>query len=197
MLRKKYRKKKKGLTLIETCIGGLIFCVVFAVLCDFIIVSHRYLSLTDTTKEIARIISIQGGSLENKPASFQSNYYTIDELCHIVKQQMYTMGFKEGEYQVSIAYTDIYDEDSNSTVTKNASEVIIGPTGENTCGIIKPTEKIDYLSDFSVTVSGLYKWPFLGAVKKTQTTVLSVSMPGLSEWRYKYDGWTEEAGGGI
>lgn len=192
-LMQKKIKKKKGLTTLETCIGGLIFILVFAAILDFIMVSHRYLSLTDTAKEMARIISVQGGSLKTKPAAYSGNYYTSKELGTVFKKQMNDMGFADGEYSLYITYTNVFDDITNDVKEKNSTELILGTDTDGSYKV-NPTEKIEYLNDFSLKIIAEYQWPFLGAVTKSRKSFLQVSMPGLSEWRYKYDGWNSERG---
>lgn len=188
----KIKSKKKGLSAIETCLGMIIFLIAFVGICDFLIISNRYLSLTDTTKELARTLSVQGGSLTYKPGSYSSNYYNIDELSYNIKKQMNGMGFKDGEYDVYLTYTKIYDDATNKSKEVSGSEKIIGTKDDGTYGVIKETQKIEYLSDFTVSITARYDWPFINSVIELKPLFLTVSMPGVSEWRYGFDGWESE-----
>lgn len=188
----KNKKRKSGATAIETVIGGLLFIIIFTGICDFLLISNRYLSLTDTTKELARTLSVQGGALKLKPPAYSANYYNIEELASVVKKQMNGMGFEDCEYSVFITYSKIYDEDAEQSIERNSTERIIGMKDDNTYGALKPTEKIDYLSDFSVRVVASYDWPFINSLWDVKPTVIEISMPGVSEWRYGYDGWESE-----
>ena len=188
----KIKKKKKGLTAIETIIGALIFLIAFVGICDLLLISNRYLSLTDTAKEMARTISVQGGALKVKPAAYTSNYYNVEELSKILERQMETMGFSKGEYALYVTYEKTYDEDANRVVETTATDKILGTKDDGTYGVIQPTKKIAYLSDFSVSIVAQYNWPFISSIRKIRPAVLRVSMPGVSEWRYGYDGWSQE-----
>lgn len=192
MGKKKKLMVKNGFTTIEVVIGSLIFLLVFICICDFLVISNRYLMLTDTTKEMARTISVQGGSLKTKEASYAGNYYNIEQLSKIFQKQMNGMGFHDDEYALYITYTKIFDDESNESKEVTLEEEILGKTAGGTYGVIKPTQKIDYLSDFKVTVKAVYTWPFTRSVFKLKPTMITISMPGLSEWRYSYDGWESE-----
>ena len=191
-IKQKIKAKKKGLSAIETCMGTLIFIIAFVDICDFLIISNRYLSLTDTTKELARTLSVQGGSLTLKPGAYTSNYYNIEELAYNVKKQMNGMGFKDGEYDVYLTYTKIFDDAANASINVSGSEKIIGTKPDGTYGVVKETQKIEYLSDFSVSITARYDWPFINSVIRRDPSYITVSMPGVSEWRYGFDGWESE-----
>ncbi|WP_373262071.1 hypothetical protein [Hungatella hathewayi] len=193
-MKKQNKRKwtKRGMTSIEVVIGTLIFLLVFISICDFLVLSNRYSALTDTTKEVTRILSVQGGALVTKPASYQANYYNIEQLSRIIQKQMNGMGFKDEEYGVYIKYSKIYDDTDKTSKEVDLIENIIGLKDDGTYGVIKPTQKIDYLSDFNVMIVAYYSWPFTKSVFKLDPMRASVTMPGLSEWRYSYDGWTNE-----
>lgn len=190
--RLKKQQTKKGLASIEVVIGMILFIIVFASICDFLVISNRYASLTDTAKELARTISVQGGSLDVKPGAYSANYYNIQELGLIVKKQMNGMGFTDDEYSVYIEYTKIYDNENKETKEVDYEEKIIGEKADGTYGVIKATERIEYLSDFTLKIEASYNWPFTKSTLRLKPATLRIQMPGLSEWRYNYDGWTEE-----
>ena len=183
---------KKGLTSIEVIIGTLAFLLVFVSICDFLVLSNRYTSITDTAKEITRTISVQGGSLDVKPAAYQGNYYNIQQLGKIIKRQMNGMGFQDDEYAVYVKYTKIYNDETEESEEVDEEEKIIGKKPDGTYGVITQTKKIDYLSDFTVRISAIYKWPFTQSTLRLKPAQIDIRMPGLSEWRYNYDGWTDE-----
>lgn len=185
------KRKQSGEGMITAVFGMMLFILIFFAICDVVILSNRNSMLTDTGKEIARTLSVQGGSLDNKPQGFASNYYTISELSSLVKRNMETAGFKDGEWYVEVAYTRYYDDTTSSSQDTTAKHIILGfDTSGNYYYV--PTLKIDYLSDFTVTVSGKYKWNFLSALIGNRESILNVPLPGMSEFKYNYDAWQSE-----
>ena len=185
------RLKKKGITSIEAVIGTIIFLFIFCATCDLITLSNRYSSLTDTGKELARTISVQGGALASKPGGYASNYYTISQIQNMVSEQMEAAGFEPGSYAVSIDYTMIYNDTTEASENYDQSQTIIyfDDTGALQA---TPTQKIDYLSDFTLKITARYKWLFMSTFIPNRVTYLTISMPGTSEWKYNYDAWASE-----
>ena len=185
------QKRKKGITSLEAVIGTLIFLMVFVAVLDALTLYNKNSALSETGKELARTLSVQGGALDSKPAGYASNYYTIDQLAGFVNDNMKIAGFDGGDWQVSIRYTKIYDETANHSVDYTGTQRIIwGEAGQLTgCSA---TEKIDYLSNFSVIIKAKFKWKFLQAFMGDRASTISISMPGTSEWKYDYDYWDSE-----
>lgn len=182
---------KKGITSFEAVIGTLIFLFLFCAVCDLLMLSNQYSTLTDTGKELARTISVQGGALETKPAGYASNYYNITQLEALVAENMRTAGFDDGDWLISIDYTKYYDDESKESKDYTGSgQNIIG--FNDTTLTHSPTLKIDYLSNFTLKIMAKYHWRFLQSFIPDRTTTLTVTMPGTSEWKYNYDAWESE-----
>lgn len=184
-------KKKKGSILIEAVLGTMVFIVVFCTICDLIMISNRNSTMVDTAKELARTISVQGGALNTKPVGFASNYYAISELSQMVEENMKAAGFKDGQYRISIQYTRIYNDETNESEDTGGSQIIMG-FDSNGNSYFSPTLKIDYLSNFTLTIEGVYRWIFLGFLTGDDVTKLTVNLPGTSEFKYNYDYWPSE-----
>ena len=182
---------KKGITSIEAVIGTLIFLALFCAACDLIMLSNRYAAITDVGKELARTISVQGGALVDKPGGYASNYYSISQIQSMVDDNMKAAGFEDGEYLIGIRYTRVYNDATETSEDYNRSQKIIWFDAANTPHA-EETQKIDYLSNFTLVVMGEYDWRFLAPFIPDRKTVLSVSMPGTSEWKYNYDAWESE-----
>ena len=189
--RKRLKERKKGVTSIEAVIGTLIFLFAFCATCDLITLSNRYSSLTDTGKELARTISVQGGALATAPGGYASNYYTITQIQSMVEKQMDAAGFDPGDYVVTIDYEGIYEDATEESKEYKETQKIIyfDDTGALQA---TPTLKIDYLSNFTLKITAKYKWRFMSTFIPDRTTYLTVSMPGTSEWKYNYDAWESE-----
>lgn len=187
----KKAKKKRGSILLESVLGCLVVLFVFCAICDMVIMSNRNSTITDTCKELARTLSVQGGALDNKPAGFASNYYTISELSKLIHQNMIAMGFKEGEWTVSVKYTRVYDDKTNESKDEDAQQVIIGFDTDGNEYYTR-TLMIDYLSNFTVTMEADYNWTFLRGFLNKKKSTLRVSLPGTSEFKYNYDYWPSE-----
>lgn len=184
-------KENKGLTSLEAVIGTMIFIVVFLAILDLITLSNRFSTLTDTGKDVARTLSVQGGALEEKPEGYASNYYTIGRLKTLTERNMQAAGFSDDDWSVIIEYDQYYDEtDPNNPHSEMLSEfqqmTIMNSEG------YQATPKIDYLSNFRVIIKAKYHWKFLSVAIPTATSNISVTMPGVSEWKYNYDAWPSE-----
>lgn len=187
----KLKQTKRGAIFLEAVLGSLIILLVFCAICDLVMLSNRNSTITDTCKELARTISVQGGALDTKPEGFASNYYTISDLSKMIHENMQTMGFKDNEWSVSVVYTRVYNDETNESEDSTAQQVIIGfDTDGNE--YFAPTLKIDYLSNFTVKMEAEYKWPFLRAFFNKKSSTLRVSLPGTSEFKYNYDYWPSE-----
>ena len=187
----KLKQTKRGAIFLEAVLGSLIILFVFCAVCDLVMLSNRNSTITDTCKELARTISVQGGALDTKPEGFASNYYTISDLSKMIHENMQAMGFKDNEWSVSVAYTRIYNDDMNESEDSTAQQVIIGFDTDGN-DYFAPTLKIDYLSNFTVKMEAEYKWPFLRAFINKKASTLRVSLPGTSEFKYNYDYWPSE-----
>lgn len=187
----KLRQRKKGVTSIEAVIGTLIFLFAFCATCDLITLSNRYSSLTDTGKELARTLSVQGGALATKPGGYASNYYAISQIQNMVEEQMDAAGFEPGSYVVTVDYERIYDDTVEESKDYDRSQNIIYFDDTGTLQA-QPTLKIDYLSNFTLKITAKYKWKFMSSFIPDRTTYLTISMPGTSEWKYNYDAWESE-----
>lgn len=188
---KKVKKKSPASSLLTSVVGIMTFLVVFCAVCDLVVLSHQNSMLTDTGKEIARTLSVQGGSLDTKPVGFASNYYPISELSTLVKRNMEMAGFRDKEWAVEVSYTRYYDDTTETSVDVDTKHVIMGFDDTGAYYYV-PTLKIDYLSDFTVTVTGTYDWKFLSAILGKRSSTLSVPLPGMSEFKYNYDAWPSE-----
>lgn len=187
----KLKQSKRGAIFLEAVLGSLVILLVFCAVCDLYMLSNRNSTITDTCKELARTISVQGGALDTKPEGFASNYYTISDLSKMIHKNMQSMGFRDGEWSVSVAYSRIYNDDTNESEDSTAQQVIIGfDTDGNE--YFAPTLKIDYLSNFTVKMEAEYKWPFLRSFINKKSSTLRVSLPGTSEFKYNYDYWPSE-----
>ena len=191
----KNRLKKKGAMLgVEAVMCVLVFLMMFAALLDVINISMRNTILSDTAKELARTLSVQGGSLPTAPDGYEPRtYYNSDQLSALVAANMKRAGFKDGEWNVKINYSRTYDPETNTTIEENTSQNWMGFNGDNHFES-SPTKRIDYLSNFTVDITGKYNWIFLAPVIGKRTTILRSSLPGVSEWRYQYDYWGSEPG---
>lgn len=190
-LANKLKQTKRGAIFLEAVLGSLIILLVFCAICDLVMLSNRNSTITDTCKELARTISVQGGALDTKPEGFASNYYTISDLSKMIHENMQSMGFKDNEWSVSVVYTRVYNDETNESEDSTAQQVIIGfDTDGNE--YFAPTLKIDYLSNFTVKMEAEYKWPFLRAFFNKKSSTLRVSLPGTSEFKYNYDYWPSE-----
>lgn len=187
----KLKQTKRGAIFLEAVLGSLIILFVFCAVCDLVMLSNRNSTITDTCKELARTISVQGGALDTRPEGFASNYYTISDLSKMIHENMQAMGFKDNEWSVSVAYTRIYNDDTNESEDSTAQQVIIGFDTDGN-DYFAPTLKIDYLSNFTVKMEAEYKWPFLRAFINKKASTLRVSLPGTSEFKYNYDYWPSE-----
>ena len=192
----KLKEKKKGMTTIEAVIGTLIFIMCFVALMDILILSNRYSVLNNTAKELARTVSVQGGALAEKPASYSSNYYNIEQLANNVRRNMEAAGFQNGDWTVTIECDREFDTSTNSTViyADSTNFGIIGFTAESKDAAFAyaPTPRLDYMSRFNVTISAKYEWKVLPAFIGDRKSIMQVTMPGLSEWKYNYDKWESE-----
>lgn len=187
----KVKQSKHGAIFIEAVLGSLIILFVFGAICDLYMLSNHNSTITDTCKELARTISVQGGALDTKPEGFASNYYTISDLSKMIHKNMTAMGFKDGEWSVSVEYTRVYNDDTGESEDSTAQQVIMGfDTDGNE--YFAPTLKIDYLSNFTVRMEAQYKWPFLRSFINKKPSTLRVSLPGTSEFKYNYDYWPSE-----
>ena len=183
--------KKRGAIFIEATLGSLLVIVLFCAICDMVMLHNRNSTVTDTCKELARTISVQGGALDSKPAGFASNYYTISELAAMINNNMENAGFKNGEWSISIKYTRIYDDSTESSKDETGTQVIIGfDTDGNE--YYSPTMKIDYLSNFAIQMEAQYNWLFLKNIMNLKKSTLHVTLPGTSEFKYNYDYWPSE-----
>ena len=171
--------------------GSMVFIMVFCGLCDMIILSNRNSLLTDVGKELARTLSVQGGSLETKPGSFADNYYVISELSGLVKRNMRIAGFKDGEWNVSVKYTRVYNDATSQSEPTEAEHTIFGFDDAGNY-YYSPTMKIDYLSDFTVIISGDYNWEMLKFFIGPRKSTMVIPLPGMSEFKYNYDAWQSE-----
>ena len=187
----KLKQTKRGAIFLEAVLGSLIILFVFCAVCDLVMLSNRNSTITDTCKELARTISVQGGALDTKPEGFASNYYTISDLSKMIHENMQAMGFKDNEWSVSVAYPRLYNDDTNESEDSTAQQVIIGFDTDGN-DYFAPTLKIDYLSNFTVKMEAEYKWPFLRAFINKKASTLRVSLPGTSEFKYNYDYWPSE-----
>lgn len=187
----------------EAVICMFIFLMAFCAITDLLMISVRYSVLTDTAKELARTLSVQGGSLELPPDGYEADaasegrtYYKYDELGRLVQNNMKRGGFDDCEWSVKIEYTRIYDDSDPSnlhTVRCDPPEVQDFMGYDGSCAFYaNRTAKIDYLSNFNVIVTGKYKYRFLSLFIGEQEATLNSIQPGLSEWRYNYNYWPGE-----
>lgn len=188
-------KNSDGMTSLEAVIGTLIFLMLFCALLDLIMLSNQFSTLTDTGKEVARTLSVQGGALEEKPSGYASNYYTIERLSSLTQRNMRSAGFKDCDWSVVVEYDQYYDEtDPDNPHSVQLPDVqrmtMISYDGAEMS--YQATPKIDYLSDFSVKIYAQYEWKFLKVFFHNRKSSISVTMPGVSEWKYNYDAWPSE-----
>lgn len=189
---KKIKSKKKGVLTITTLIGLLIATFLFAALMDLMVMGNRYMSLHDTVKELSRTIAVQGGSLTTKPDGYPDNYYDAVMLSRLIDQSMKVGGFKDDDYQVVITYTNYETDPATGKVTNDLSykKTFMEYTGG--AQTVTPTDQIDYLNDFTVTIEANYNWIFSKYIFKQKKAYLKASAPGVSEWKYDYDHWDSE-----
>ena len=185
------KESRKGSVVIEAILGCMTFIIVFCGVCDLIIMQNRNSTVIDTCKELTRTVSVQGGALENKPPSFASNYYTISDLVRMVKKNMDAAGFKDGEWDVTIKYTRVYDDATNTSQDLDADQTLIGFDDDGNI-YYSPTLKIDYLSNFTIQMETKYSWYFLKSIMNTNDSILKITLPGTSEFKYNYDSWSSE-----
>lgn len=190
-------RNESGMTSLEAVIGTMVFVMLFCALMDLMLLSNRFSTLTDTGKELARTLSVQGGALEVKPDGYASNYYTISRLTQLTERNMKSAGFNTGEWEVLLEYDQFYDETDPSNPHSEHLDTlqnlrIMYSNGTDVEYV--PTPKIDYLSDFRLKIHATYNWKFLGLVMPVQNTNIVVTMPGMSEWKYNYDYWPSETG---
>ena len=186
------KRKKQGVLTMTAAIGLLIAMFLLAALVDLMIMGNRYMSLHDTTKELARTIAVQGGSLTTKPEGYPNNYYDTVMLSKLVDNSMKIGGFRDQDYKVTITYTKYETDPGTGRVTNDYSykRTFIDYTGG--AQVITPTDKIDYLNDFTVTIEAQYNWAFSKYIFGQRPAYLKASAPGVSEWKYDYDRWDSE-----
>lgn len=189
---KKRLKDEEGLTSLEAVIGTLIFIMVFVTLMDLMLLSNRFSTLTDTGKDIARTLSVQGGALDEKPVGYASNYYTIDKLSTLTKRNMQAAGFDDEDWYVVVEYDHYYDESEPDNPQSVELSEFQQMTIMKSDGTYQATPKIDYLSNFRVIIHAKYKWNFIRLLFPVKSAGMSVTMPGMSEWKYNYDAWPSE-----
>lgn len=208
------------MTTLEAVIGTLIFLVLFMAISDLVVLSNRYSVLSDTGKELARTMSVQGGALHYKPAGYTANYYTIDDLLNMTVSNMRAAGFKDNEWAVGIVYDnkyETYSKDDGTTPVGNATvQADAVPDQEQVIMAYDATQKkqitiadpgtdnhtlegdkyiqVDYLKNFTIWIEAKYDWPFLSTIFPARVSYLKVTMPGTSEWKYNYDKWASENG---
>lgn len=185
------KRKRSGEIMLTAVLGTMVFIIVFCGVCDLILLSNRNSLLTDVGKEIARTLSVQGGCLETKPQGFASNYYNISELSRLVQRNMEAAGFEDGEWNVGVKYTRYYNDSTSQSEDTTAAHTILGFDDAGNY-YYAPTLKIDYLSDFTVTITGQYDWNFLKFIIGNKTSTLVIPLPGMSEFKYNYDAWQSE-----
>ena len=181
-------KKKKGITTVNAAVGTLLMIILLAVLLDTMTLSNRYMSLHDTVKELARTMAVQGGCMREKPEGYPENYYNTVELGKLIAKTMRVGGFKDCDYKIYVNYTE-FDETTGQDITYSR-DFMIYKDGDLT---VKPTNEIDYLNDFSVTIEAKYSWIFSRYAVGMPETTLKATAPGVSEWKYDYDHWDSES----
>lgn len=184
-------KKKKGVMSVQAVISLLLAVALVSVLLDLLTLANRYMSLHDTVKELSRTIAVQGGCLENKPKGYPNNYYDAVTLGKLVDNSMKVGGF-QGDYKVSITYTDFETNRTSGQVTLDKSYTKDFIVNEGGVQNIYPTDQIDYLKDFTVTIESSYPWMFSKIQVKQKPLKISSAAPGVSEWKYDYDHWDSE-----
>ena len=192
---RKRLKDESGMTSLEAVIGTLIFLMLFCALIDLILLSNQFSTLTDTGKEVARTLSVQGGALELKPEGYASNYYTVERLSFLTTRNMRSAGFEDGDWRVVVEYDQYYDEtdpDNPHSVQLADLQAMTMIGYESGAISYQPTPKIDYLSSFRVKIYATYRWKFLKMFLPVGNSTISVTMPGMSEWKYNYDAWASE-----
>lgn len=210
---KQKNKQKTGVNSIEVVVGTMLFIVLFCAVSDLIILSNRYSVLSDTGKELARTISVQGGALPNsKPAGYPANYYNLITLRKMTQQNMQAAGFKDDQWAAGIIYRNHYEKDNTGAIVgatttggavnggKDQEQIFLAydDTKKRTVALDEFNAtggtgiKVDYLKDFAIWIEADYDWPFLSTIFPELHTSMRVTMPGTSEWKYDYDNWAGE-----
>lgn len=186
-------EKKKGVMSLQAVIGLLLAVILVAVLADMLTLTNRYMSLHDTVKELSRTMAVQGGCMATKPDGYPNNYYDAVTLSKLVDKSMKIGGFKGNDYKVTVTYTKF---DTNATTGKiendgtYSKDFLVCTDGTQ---YVYPTDKIDYLNDFNVTISAEYNWIFSRFAIGQKPIIIKSSAPGVSEWKYDYDIWDSES----
>lgn len=168
--RKTIKKNQEGVTAIEMVIGVLIFIILLSFMMDILMLFWKFSVLSQTTTQVSRIASIQGGVRDKAPEYWASgdDYITIKKLNNMVQDKMDTANIETWNVKI----------DTGKVGTEGVS----------------PTKEIDYKSSFEVTSTIEYKWSFVSnfvpGMDLTQT--LTAKRPAMSEWKYDYNKWDGE-----
>lgn len=167
------KKSEDGMTTWEVAIACLTFIIVFAAAVDVILLSNAHITATTVAKDLARTMSVQGGAWSNKPEGYTENYYTLAQLQNLVAEELEHAGMEEN-WAVYIKDHDEGEYYPDPLLTKTE-------TAQYTA---------DYMESFSVKIVATYKWRILGnQLGAPIQSTISVTMPGLSEWKYDYGEW--------
>lgn len=168
-------KNKNGMSTIEIVIGMMIFLITLSFLTDLLILLWKFNVIAQTTTQVARLVSVQGGATNYPPTSWpggSNNYTTISELNESVSRKFETADIPTTEWNMSIAGGNI------------------GSRG------VVSTGQLRYRTPFEVETTVLYRWEFtnhfIPFVKLEQT--ITARRPGMSEWIRSEQDWDGEEG---
>lgn len=161
---------KKGSSSIEIVIGMMIFIMAVCFFMDVLILSWKYSVVAQTTTQVARISSVQGGVNHSAPSDYHGGYTTINQLNSSVREKMNSAGVKNNEWRIDIA---------GGRIGKNG---------------VSPTGNIDYKQEFQVQTTIDYRWQFtsnfIPGMSLTQS--ITAKRPAMSEWKHNYNSWIGE-----
>lgn len=159
---------KKGVTAIEVVIGVLIFMIVLFFGTDIIKIGLHFSTISQTTTEVARIGSIQGGFANSKPANYPGDYVTIHDLNESIERKFNAAGIESEDYHIDIG------------------SGYVGNKG------VRPAT-YDYKQDFEVSTTLRYRWTLMERVLKfDREQTLNSKRIAMSEWKYNYNNWDGE-----
>lgn len=164
---KKIKKDEKGVMAIEIVIGTFITLLIVAFLLDVLQIGWKFTAISQTNTYIARTVGIQGGLLKQAPTGFQGGdkqYISTKEMKEQIDRKMASAGIDANNYKVYINGVPITQEVA-----------------------------VDYGQPITTRMEVKYKWVFFSNLSPgNQYSEVASERQGLSEFKYRYDGWDKE-----
>ena len=160
-------KKKKGAAAIEFTINMLIFLMVLSLGFEMVMITTKYMQVSDYANDLVRTIAIQGGVEKTAPSGFQggsSAYKNFTTLINEKNELARIVGVSGNDLIVLIT--------SGSTTVNLTSKIPI---------------KIDYLETFKVSIDYRANSEVTHNFGAAINTILRRTKVGLSEYLHDYD----------